>query len=76
MGSLHLTRKRHESIMIGDNIKVTVDRIKNGYVRLKFAAPEEIAIHREEIYVQIQVEKNSQNSEQDVLTQQTGSDTI
>lgn len=48
---LILTRKPHESIYIGDDIKVTVMECKNGSVRLGVDAPPEIIVDREEIRV-------------------------
>lgn len=54
---LILTRKRGESIMIGDNIKINILDISKGQIKIGFEAPKEISIHREEIYNKIQQEK-------------------
>lgn len=56
-GPLMLTRRVNESIWIGDDIQVTVQRIRGGQVRLAFHAPKDVPIHREEIYQRIQKEK-------------------
>jgi len=58
---LVLSRQRDESIMIGDHIKVTVVDIRGDKVRLGIEAPNNIAVHREEVYVAIQRDR-SQNS--------------
>ncbi|MDG4813617.1 carbon storage regulator CsrA [Hydrogenovibrio sp. 3SP14C1] len=46
---LVLTRRAGETLMIGDNIKVTVVGIKSGQVRLGIEAPKEVQIQREEL---------------------------
>ena len=51
---LILTRRMGESLMIGDNIKVTVLGIKGGQVRIGVDAPKQVSVHREEIYYRIQ----------------------
>lgn len=53
---LVLTRKIDESIIIGDNIKITVVDVRNDQVKLGIDAPREIPVHREEIYREIQEE--------------------
>lgn len=53
---LILTRKLGESITIGDSIKVSVLGIRGRQVRLGIEAPENVVVHREEIYVKIQAE--------------------
>ena len=47
---LILTRRLGESVKVGDDVTVTVLGIKGMHVRLGFAAPKKIAVHREEIY--------------------------
>jgi carbon storage regulator len=53
---LILTRKQDESIIIDDNIEITVISIDEGKVKLGISAPKEIPIHRKEIYIDIQNE--------------------
>ncbi len=47
---LVLSRKKNESIIINDNIVVTVVDIRRDKVRLGFDAPKEVPIHRKEVY--------------------------
>ncbi len=53
---LVLSRHRDESIIIGDNIVITVVDIRGDKVRLGIAAPVEIPVHRQEVYEAIQRE--------------------
>jgi carbon storage regulator len=53
---LVLTRKLNESIMIGDEVEVTVVEIKGDAIKLGINAPKEIKVHRKEIYLAIQHE--------------------
>jgi len=53
---LVLSRQRDESIMIGDNVVVTIVDIRGDKVRLGIEAPGEIPVHRREVYEAIQRE--------------------
>jgi|TARA_B100001741_G_scaffold166662_1_gene137739 carbon storage regulator len=50
---LVLSRKAEESMYIGDDIKITVLDIRGGQVRIGITAPQEVKIHREEVYQRI-----------------------
>ena len=53
---LALTRKKGESIMVGNDVELIVLGVQGDQVKLGFVAPKNIAIHRKEIYQQIQAE--------------------
>ena len=60
---LILTRRVGETLMIGDEITVTVLGVKGNQVRIGVNAPKDVAVHREEIYEKIQEEQDSSPDE-------------
>jgi len=54
---LILTRRVGETLVVGDDITVTVLGVKGNQVRLGVNAPKDVSVHREEIYQRIQQEK-------------------
>jgi carbon storage regulator len=54
---LILTRRPGESVKIGDDITVTVLGVRGNQLRLGFTAPQNVVVHREEVYVRIQSER-------------------
>ncbi len=56
---LILTRRVGETLMIGEQISVTVLGVKGNQVRIGINAPQDVAVHREEIYERIQRENHS-----------------
>ncbi len=62
---LILTRRVGETLVVGDEITVTVLGVKGNQVRLGVNAPKEVAVHREEIYQRIQKEKGGGHGQDD-----------
>jgi len=56
---LALTRKAGQSIIIGENIEITVVEVKGDQVKLSIKAPKEVPVHRQEIYEQIRKENRA-----------------
>ena len=54
---LVLSRRLGETLIIGDDIKITVLGISGNQVRLGIAAPKDVSVHREEVYQRIQNEQ-------------------
>jgi carbon storage regulator len=60
---LVLSRQRDESIIIGDNIVITIVDIRGDKVRLGIDAPKEVPVHRQEVYEAIQRERTQAEAE-------------
>tara|TARA_S200000501_G_scaffold230744_1_gene216425 strand:- start:10134 stop:10343 length:210 start_codon:yes stop_codon:yes gene_type:complete len=66
MNMLILTRRTGETLMIGDEVTVTVLGVKGNQVRLGVNAPKEVAVHREEIYDKINQQNGTPDSDSDL----------
>jgi len=65
---LVITRKKGESILIGDDIEITVVKTEEGSVKLSITAPKSITILRKELYKEVEEEnKRALNFNEDVL---------
>ena len=62
---LILTRRVGETLMIGDDVTITVLGVKGNQDRIGVNAPKEVAVHREEIYQRIQKEKTGDDIDSD-----------
>ena len=62
---LALARKVNESIMLGNDIEITLREIKGDQVQIGISAPKSVPIYRKEIYLQIQ-EENKQAAGQEI----------
>lgn len=61
---LILTRKANESLMIGNEVTVTVLGIRGNQIRIGINAPQDVAIHREEVYNRIKHEEDCKRDAQ------------
>ena len=61
---LVLSRQKDESIMIGDDVEITIVDVRGDKVRLGITAPREIPVHRREVYDAIQREKSEKSEKQ------------
>lgn len=57
---LILSRKTGEKLMIGDDVELTILGIKGNQVRVGVSAPKDVSVHREEVYLRIQNEKQAE----------------
>ena len=65
---LIITRKKGESLMIGDDIEITISKIEDGSVKIGIQAPKEVSILRKELLEEIKNEnKNAANMNIDLL---------
>jgi carbon storage regulator len=60
---LVLSRQRDQTIVIGDNIRITIVDVRGDKVRIGIDAPRDVAVHREEVYDAIQRELTEKESE-------------
>ena len=60
---LVLSRQKDESIMIGDEVEITIVDVRGNKVRLGITAPKSVAVHRREVYEAIQREKSGKKAE-------------
>jgi len=61
---LILTRRIGETLIIGDDVNITVLGVKGNQVRLGINAPKDVSVHREEIYLRIQQERQGAEHEE------------
>lgn len=65
---LVVSRKKGESILIGDDIEISISKIEDGSVKLAISAPKDVTILRKEVYDRVKEEnKEAQNKNIDIL---------
>jgi carbon storage regulator len=65
---LVVTRKKGESILIGDDIEISINKIEDGSVKIAISAPKDIIILRKEVYEKVKEEnKEAANKNIDIL---------
>lgn len=62
---LALARNKDESVMIGDDVEITVLGVEGNTVKLGISAPGDVPVYRSELYVKVQREKHLSSSESD-----------
>jgi carbon storage regulator len=73
---LVLSRKKDESIIINDHIRVTVVEIRGDKVRLGIDAPKEVSVHRREVYEAIQNQRRAQEQDKEQEQENEGSSPV
>ncbi len=63
---LALTRKKGESLVINNNIEITVLEIRGDQIKIGIRAPKDVPVYRKEVYIQIQ-EENEESSSGDAV---------
>ena len=66
---LVLTRKKGESIRIGDDIEITISSIKGDQVKIGIDAPKNVEIHRKEVWLEIQNENTAHQKKSQICSQ-------
>jgi carbon storage regulator len=56
---LILTRRVGETLMIGDDVKITILKVSGNQIRIGVEAPKDVSVHREEVYQRVLQEKQS-----------------
>lgn len=65
---LVVTRKKGESILIGDDIEISINKIEDGSVKIAISAPKDVTILRKEVYEKVKEEnKEAINKNADIL---------
>ena len=73
---LVLSRKKNESIIINDNITVTVIEIRGDKVRLGIEAPKDVTVHRREVYEAIQNQARARELEPKAVAPDSGRNSL